>query len=84
MTMVVLNEENIIFLNNTSFINNKSKWKNLSAVGMMKCYREENTKITIKEHYYIISKKLILRLSEMQLEVIGILNAACIGNLMLF
>lgn len=69
---------------NTSFINNKSKWKNLSAVGMMKCYREENTKITIKEHYYIISKKLILRLSEMQLEVIGILNAACIGNLMLF
>lgn len=69
---------------NTSFINNKNKWKNLSAVGMMKCYREENTKITIKEHYYIISKKLILRLSEMQLEVIGILNAAYIGNLMLF
>ena len=43
---------------NTSFINNKNKWKNLSAVGMMKCYREENTKITIKEHYYIISKKI--------------------------
>ena len=43
---------------NTSFINNKNEWKNLSAVGMMKCYREENTKITIKEHYYIISKKI--------------------------
>ena len=42
----------------TSFINNKEKWKNLSAVGMMRCYREENSKITIKEHYYIISKKI--------------------------
>jgi predicted transposase YbfD/YdcC len=43
---------------NTSFINNKNKWKNLSAVGMMRCYREENNKVTIKDHYYIISKKL--------------------------
>ena len=32
---------------NTSFINNKEKWKNLSAIGMMRCYREENSKLTI-------------------------------------
>ena len=43
---------------NTSFVNNKEKWKNLSAIGMMRCYREENSKLTIKEHYYIISKKI--------------------------
>lgn len=43
---------------NTSFINNKEKWKNLSAIGMMRCYREQNSKLTIKEHYYIISKKI--------------------------
>lgn len=44
--------------NNTSFINEKDKWNKLSAIGMMRCYREENNKITIKEHYYIISKKI--------------------------
>lgn len=43
---------------NTSFIHNKNKWKNLSAVGMVRCFREENSKITIKEHYYIISKNI--------------------------
>lgn len=43
---------------NTAFINDKDKWTKLSAVGMMRCYREENNKITIKEHYYIISKKI--------------------------
>ncbi len=43
---------------NTSCINNKEKWKKLSAIGMMRCYREENSKVTIKDHYYIISKKI--------------------------
>lgn len=43
---------------NTSCINSKEKWKNLSAIGMMRCYREENSKVSIKEHYYIISKKI--------------------------
>lgn len=43
---------------NTSFIVDKDKWKKLSAIGMMRCYREENGKVTIKEHYYIISKQI--------------------------
>lgn len=43
---------------NTSFINSKDKWKNLSTIGMIRCYREENSKVSIKDHYYIISKKI--------------------------
>lgn len=58
MIMVALNEENTIFLMIRLLLITKTNWKNLSAIGMMRCYKEENSKLSTKEHYYIISKKI--------------------------
>ena len=45
---------------NTNIIFNKDKWPSVKAVGMVRTYREENNKITIDEHHYIMDTEITI------------------------